>query len=260
MVKLSLKSELVNNNMFLREFHNIHDGNVSIAAEQASMFAKEVAHDFNPLHNVDAKRFCVPGDLLFSLALEKYGLSQNMHFIFSGMVGHGVLLNFPDTDAERIDVTDNQGKTYLQVERSGALSRDSALIESFTRDYVAFSGQNFPYVLVPLLAKENVMFNLNRPLVIYESMTLSFHHLDFRQASVAMLEPKMEVNGKRASAFLHFQIKAGEEIIGTGFKKLAISLLNGYEAEPMQAFVDEYLARKNGYSGNLAIPANLHEG
>jgi len=219
MVKLSVIPVLVNNNMFLKDFYSIHDGSVSIAAEQASMFAKEVAHDFNPLHDVDAKRFCVPGDLLFSLALEKYGLSQNMHFIFSGMVGHDVLLNFPYTDAEQIDVNDNQGKAYLQVERSGGVSRDAVLIESFIRDYVAFSGQNFPYVLVPLLAQEKVMFNINRPLVIYESMTLSFHHLDFRQASVEMLEPKMEVNGKRATAFLHFQIKADGDIVGTGFKK-----------------------------------------
>ena len=176
-----------------------------------------------------------------------------MHFIFSGMVGHDVLLRFPDNDAEQIDINDIQGKTYLQVERSGDLSRDSALIESFTRDYVAFSGQNFPYVLVPLLAKENVMFNLNRPLVIYESMTLSFHHFDFRQASVEMSQPKMEVDGKRASAFLHFQIKTGEEVVGAGFKKLAISVLSGYEAEPMQAFVDEYLARKNSYIGGSSI-------
>ncbi len=255
MVKLFLDPVLVNNDMFLKDFYSIHNDNVSIVAEQASMFAKEVAHDFNPLHDVDAKRFCVPGDLLFSLALEKYGLSQNMHFIFSGMVGHDVLLNFPDSDAELINVNDNQGKTYLQIERSGGLSRDSALIESFIRDYVAFSGQNFPYVLVPLLAQEKIMFNINRPLVIYESMTLSFHHLDFRQASVEMLEPKMEVNGKRATAFLHFQIKAGEEIVGTGFKKLAISVPSGYEAEPMQVFVDEYLARKNNYLDNLAVAA-----
>jgi len=253
MVKLSVIPVLLNNNMFLKDFYSIHDGSVSIAAEQASMFAKEVAHDFNPLHDVDAKRFCVPGDLLFSLALEKYGLSQNMHFIFSGMVGHDVLLNFPYTDAEQIDVNDNQGKAYLQVERSGSVSRDAVLIESFIRDYVAFSGQNFPYVLVPLLAQEKVMFNINRPLVIYESMTLSFHHLDFRQASVEMLEPKMEVNGKRATAFLHFQIKADGDIVGTGFKKLAISVPSDYEAEPMQAFVDEYLARKNDYLDNLAV-------
>jgi uncharacterized protein DUF3581 len=239
--------------MFLKDFYSIQGDDVSIDAEKASMFAKEVAHDFNPLHDIDAKRFCVPGDLLFALALEKYGLSQTMHFIFSGMVGHDVLLNFPDTDAEKIDVNDHQGKTYLQVERSGNLSRDSALIESFTRDYVAFSGQNFPYVLVPLLAQENVMFNLNRPLVIYESMTLSFHHLDFRQASVEMLEPKMEVNGKRASAFLHFQIKADGRKVGKGVKKLAISVSSSYEPEPMQTFVDGYLTRKNNYLANFGV-------
>lgn len=238
--------------MFLKEFYDIQDGCVRIAAEQASMFAKEVAHDFNPLHDVDAKRFCVPGDLLFSLVLEKYGLSQNMHFIFSGMVGHGLLLNFPDTDAESFDITDNQGKTYLQIERSGAVIRDQALIELLIRDYVAFSGQNFPYVLVPLLAKENVMFNIDRPLVIYESMTLNFRHMNFQQPTLEMLEPKMEVNGKRATAYLHFQIKSAEEVVGTGFKKLAVSGLREYEAEPMDAFVEEYLARKHGYLGSLA--------
>jgi hypothetical protein len=237
--------------MFLKDFYSIHDGRVSIAAEQASMFAKEVAHDFNPLHDVDAKRFCVPGDLLFSMALEKYGLSQQMHFIFSGMVGHDVLLNFPDIDAELIDVNDNQEKTYLQIERTGDINRDTALIESLIRDYVAFSGQNFPYVLVPLLAQENVMFNINRPLVIYESMTLSFDHLNFQQASIEMLAPKIDVNGKRAAAFLHFQIKTGENVVGTGFKKLAISVPSAYEAEPMQVFVNDYLARKNDYLGNL---------
>jgi Protein of unknown function (DUF3581) len=237
--------------MFLREFYTSQDGNIGIDAEQASRFAKEVAHDFNPLHDRDAKRFCVPGDLLFALALEKYGLSQTMHFNFSGMVGHDVWLKFPDTDANQIEVNDNQGKTYLRVERSGTISRDSALIESFTRDYVAFSGQNFPYVLVPLLAQENIMFNLNRPLVIYESMALSFQNLDFRQASVEMLEPKMEVNGKRASAFLHFQIKTDGHQVGKGVKKLAISVASSYEPEPMQAFVDGFLSRKNHYLANL---------
>lgn len=241
--------------MFLKNYYQIQDGSVRISAEQASMFAKEVAHDFNPLHDVDAKRFCVPGDLLFSLVLEKYGLSQHMHFNFSGMVGHGVALNFPDTDGDRIDVTDGQGKTYLQIERSGETLVDKTLIETLIRDYVAFSGQNFPYVLVPLLAKENVMFNIDRPLVIYESMTLDLKHLNFHEPRLEMLEPKMEVNGKRATAYLHFQIKAGEEVVGAGFKKLAVSGLRDYEDVPMQAFVAEYLARKNSYLGKLVEAA-----
>ncbi len=238
--------------MFLKDFYATQEGSICIAAEQASMFAKEVAHDFNPLHDADAKRFCVPGDLLFSLVLDKYGLSEHMHFTFSGMVGHGVLLNFPDSEAGQIDVTDNAGKTYLQIERSGQVTHDAALIDALIRDYVAFSGQNFPYVLVPLLAKENVMFNIDRPLVIYESMTLSLRSLDFVNPRLEMLEPVMEVNGKRATAYLHFQIKSGEEVVGSGFKKLAVSGLREYEAEPMQAFVDEYLARKHGYLGKLA--------
>lgn len=244
------------NSMFLKDYYDLEDGCVRISAQQASAFAKEVAHDFNPLHDVDAKRFCVPGDLLFSLVLDKYGLSQHMHFIFSGMVGDSVLLNFPESDAEQIDVTDNQNKTYLQIERNGAVSRDPAMIEALIRDYVAFSGQNFPYVLVPLLAQERVMFNIDRPLVIYESMTLNFKHVDFHEARLQTLEPKMEVNGKRATAYLHFEILSGEEVVGTGFKKLAVSGLREYEAEPMQAFVDEYLARKHGYLEQLAaVPA-----
>ena len=239
--------------MFLKHYYDLQQGCVRISAQQASNFAKEVAHDFNPLHDVDAKRFCVPGDLLFSLVLDKYGLSQNMHFIFSGMVGDGVLLDFPESDAESIDVTDSQGKTYLQIQRSGAVSRDAEMIEALIRDYVAFSGQNFPYVLVPLLAKENVMFNIDRPLVIYESMTLNFASVDFHNPRLETLEPKMEVNSKRATAYLHFQIKDGDRVVGSGFKKLAVSGLREYETEPMQAFVDEYLARKHGYLDSLAV-------
>ncbi|MGR8929153.1 MAG: DUF3581 domain-containing protein [Gammaproteobacteria bacterium] len=239
--------------MFLKEFYETQDNGIRIAAQQASSFAKEIAHDFNPLHDADAKRFCVPGDLLFSLVLEKYGLSENMHFIFSGMVGDGVLLNFPDTDADQFDVTDSQGKTYLQVQRSGKINHSYAMLETLIRDYVAFSGHNFPYVMVPLLARKNVMFNVDRPLVIYESMTLNMLRLDIQNPSLHMLEPAMEVNGKRATAFLHFQINEGEEIIGSGLKKVAVSGLREYEAEPMQAFVNDYLARKNGYLANANI-------
>ena len=238
--------------MFLKEFYDTQENSIRIGANQASTFAKEIAHDFNPLHDADAKRFCVPGDLLFSLVLEKYGLSENMHFIFSGMVGDGVLLHFPETEADQIDITDNQGKTYLQIQRSGKVNRDHAMLETLIRDYVAFSGQNFPYVLVPLLEKENVMFNIDRPLVIYESMTLNMSNVDIKTPHLDMLEPAMEVNGKRATAYLHFQIKADGDVVGSGFKKLAVSGLREYDAEPMKAFVDGYLARKNGYLANLA--------
>jgi Protein of unknown function (DUF3581) len=236
---------------FLREFYTVDEGCVCISAEQASCFAKEVAHDFNPLHDVDAKRFCVPGDLLFSLVLDRYGLSRHMQFVFSGMVGDSVSLQFPQVAGDAFDITDRSGKPYLQIERSGENSRDPAMIEALIRDYVAFSGQNFPYVLVPLLAERQVMFNIDRPLVIYESMTLNMQRLDFDTPQLQTLPPTMEVNGKRATAFLHFQILSGDQVVGTGFKKLAVSGLREYEDQPMQAFVAEYLHRKHQYLANL---------
>ena len=82
--------------MFLESYGNVINNKVSFSRQQASDFAKKIADDFNPLHDVDAKRFCVPGDLLFSVVLEKSGLSQNMGFTFSGMVSDGVELNFPE--------------------------------------------------------------------------------------------------------------------------------------------------------------------
>ena len=82
--------------MFLEKFCTRSNGKVSFTRHQASSFAKQIANDFNPLHDEDAKRFCVPGDLLFSLALAKSGLSQQMTFTFSGMVSDGIELTFPD--------------------------------------------------------------------------------------------------------------------------------------------------------------------
>jgi len=239
--------------MFLKEFYSIdEDGSVVITAQQASLFAKEVAKDFNPLHDPDAKRFCVPGDLLFSLVLEKYGLSEKMHFTFAGMVGDAVKLNFPDTDADQFDIKDNNGKTYLQIERSGDVDQNEIMIETLVRDYVAFSGHNFPYVLVPLLEKENVMFSLDRPLVIYENMNIKFNHLNFNNPRLEMLEPELEVNGKRGSARLRFQIISDNEVVGSGSKKLTISGLRQLEAEPLKQFVDNYLARKEQYLNSIA--------
>jgi len=233
--------------MFLKEFYSGTNDCIQITAEQGSLFAKDIAGDFNPLHDVDAKRFCVPGDLLFAMVLEKYGLSKKMNFTFTGMLGHGVTLDFPETEGEHFDINGSHNKTILKVDRGSETSTDQAMIDALIRDYVAFSGHNFPYVLVPLMAKQNVMINLSRPLVMYDSMSLEFDHLDFTQPKIEMLDPELTVNGKRGDAHLHFQIKSDDKVVGKGFKKIVISGIREYEEEPMQAFVDNYLARKDLY-------------
>lgn len=239
--------------MFLKEFYSGPNDCIKITPEQGCLFAKEIANDFNPLHDVESKRFCVPGDLLFALVLHKYGVSKKMQFTFAGMLGHGgVTLNLPETDADQFDVVGSHGKTILKVDRNGEKTTEESVVNALIRNYVAFSGYNFPYVLVPLMAKEKVMINISRPFVIYESMTLEFDHLNFTDPQVEMLDPELQVNGKRANAFFKFQIKSGDKVVGKGFKKIIISGVREYEEKPMQEFVDKYLSRKEIYLDSKA--------
>ena len=233
--------------MFLNQFHQESADGISIKPEQASRFAKEIAGDFNPIHSPESKRFCVPGDLLFSLVLDKYGLSQQMCFTFAGMVGDGVALRFPVSDDEKIAIADDKGKTYLHVERKGGVSRSAKLVEAFARQYVSFSGQNFPHILIPLVTEKNVMLNPDRPLVIYESMSVRLDHLDFVDPQLKLSGSSLEVKGKRGDARLDFQIESAGEIVGAGFKKLVLSGLREYEESVVRNLVEGYEAAKRNY-------------
>ena len=234
--------------MFLKKFYSGSNDSIKITAEQGSLFAKEIANDFNPLHDVGAKRYVVPGDLLSSIVLEKYGISKKMQFNFMGMLGgDGIALNFPETNADQFEVIGSNNKTILGIERSGERITDKLVVEALIRNYAAFSGYNFPYILVPLMAKHKVMINIARPLVLYESMTLEFEHMNFTDPKVEMVDPDLRVDGKRGDAHFNFQIKSGDEVVGKGFKKIVISGVREYEERPMQEFVDNYLARKEIY-------------
>lgn len=234
--------------MLLDEFHSLVDGCVQISAVQASAFARQVADDFNPLHDPDSKRFCVPGDLLFALVLRYYGLSERMHFSFRGMVGADLPLHFIDTDAEAFDIVDSAGKVYLHVRRSGAKTRNPEMVEAITRRYVAFSGRNFPHLLQPLLAEKQVMFNPDRPLVIYDSMAFSLSRLDAPEVQMELKSSQLDVEGKRGDAMLEFRIAAegaaGLEIIGEGSKKLVVGSLRQYDEDRMQQVIAEFNRRK----------------
>lgn len=78
--------------------------------QQASHFAKLIAGDFNPIHDEDSKRFCVPGDLLFSVLLAKAGISQNMRVSFAGMISDNLGLFFRQDSAGNLQVVDANDK------------------------------------------------------------------------------------------------------------------------------------------------------
>lgn len=234
--------------MFLDNFHTELDGKIHIPPQLASDFAKQIADDFNPLHDPDAKRFCVPGDLLFSLVLSQYGLSEEMCFIFSGMVGKGIGLNFPASEENRVEISDDRGKVYLTIDRKGEATHDQTLISDLIRAYVAFSGHNYPHVLIPLLSEQNVMINPARPLVIYENMSIELDRLNIQNPSLKQDAATLEVNGKRGDVRLHFNITADDEVVGRGVKKLVVSGLRPYEEKDSIQMIEDYKNRKSSYA------------
>ncbi|QTP56280.1 DUF3581 domain-containing protein [Billgrantia sulfidoxydans] len=233
--------------MFLDPYHTPVGAGFRISAQQASDFAKRVAGDFNPIHDAGARRFCVPGDLLFALVLSRFGLSLHMDFRFRSMVGDGVALSLAENEAGLLVVRDEEGKQYLEVDRKGDTNLDVTAIEAFTRCYVAFSGKNFPHVLKPLLEARGVMFNPKRPLVIYDSMGFSLDRLDLVAPSLELVDSSLEVIGKRGDVRLEFRITDRGQPVGSGSKKLVVSGLSDYDPAAMDDIVAEFYRLKSAY-------------
>jgi hypothetical protein len=222
--------------MRLDDYYESDGQRIHFSRRQASDFAKDVAGDFNFIHDVDSKRFCVPGDLLFAVALKRYGLSQRMQVVFSGLVGDGVTLEFPPQPAP-------------VLECAGENSRNSELVDAITRCYVQFSGHTFPDILVPLMTGQGLMINPDRPLVIYESMSIELDSLDFGSPQLDLTDARIEIaaNRKRGEAELRFAVRSGDRLVGKGSKRMLLSGLRPLEPQRIQALVDGYLARKHSF-------------
>lgn len=234
----------------LTAYHRLDpQGNtLSVSAEQASLFAKREAGDFNPLHDPDNKRFCVPGDLLFALLLKHYGVSSHMRVVFDGMLDADESVHMPDSDADTVAITDQRGKPVLTLHRSGELTRDTRLCDSLTQAYVQFSGMTFPDILVDLMRDADAMINPQRPMVIYRDMSIALSRLDVGPVSLALSDTALEHNGRKGTVTLHFDLLADGESVGTGTKHMVLSGLRAFDAEAMQAVVDEYAQRKSAFN------------
>lgn len=230
--------------MFLERYHSLQNGKVVIDARQGSRFAKEVAADFNPIHNPDARRFCVPGDLLFALLVSHFGLHRNMTFHFRSLLGDSVPLDFDEDDDGVIRVRDAKGKVYIEVECSGESTQDQELISAVTKCYVAASGKNFPHTMKPLMEKEGVMFNPDRPMVMYQSMSLLLESLDISNPTLELGEAKLVAEGKRGNVTLDYRLISDGQITGQVSKKLVVSGLRDYDADAMDAVVEQFYRLK----------------
>lgn len=233
--------------MFIDQYFTETDGRIRFSREQGSRFAKEVADDFNPLHDADAKRFCIPGDLLFAVVLARYGLSQHMEFTFSGMVVEDTELLLPEP-AGHLMIRDAEGKDYLDIVRGGENTTNEALIQSLTRSYVDFSGHTFPHILEPLLAGANVMMNPARPMVMYVSMTIDLDRLDVSDPVLEGGDHRIDIDGKRGSVELKFNLVENGDIVGRGAKRLILGGLREFDRAAMDAAIADFDNRKKAYS------------
>ncbi len=237
--------------MLIDQYYSERDGKISFTQEQGSDFAKILADDFNPLHDVDAKRFCIPGDLLFSIILSKYGLSRHMEFVFSGMVRAGVELVLPEPSPD-LHIKNTDGKEFLSIHRSGDISTDESMIAHLTRDYVQFSGHAFPDILVPLLGEQNVMINPDRPVVMYQSMIIDLETLDIEAPSLEIDHNELEISGKRGNILLAFNLTDSGKVIGRGKKHMLVSGLREYEQAAVDDLVTSFQRRRQLFRANDA--------
>ncbi|CAH0990076.1 hypothetical protein SIN8267_00159 [Sinobacterium norvegicum] len=236
--------------MFLKPYYTeLEAGRFSFTRQQSSDFAKLISNDFNPLHDVETKRFCVPGDLLFAKILTSKGLFSKMKVSFSGMVTDGVELDSVVDSAERLTINDSKGKEYLAIEHNDQVTHDLALIEQLVRSYVSFSGENFPHVLVPLMHEQNVMINPARPLIIYESMSVELDTLDLVKPVLKATTSELKIDGKRGRVTLNFAFEDEGKVVGKGSKSMALANLREYDDAVMTALVGDYNKAKDNFTG-----------
>ncbi|MCB1761285.1 MAG: DUF3581 family protein, partial [Gammaproteobacteria bacterium] len=227
--------------MFVSDYYSEDPQGIRFSRQQGSEFAKQIAGDYNPLHNPDEKLFCIPGDLLFALVLAKYGVSQRMHITFSGMVDDRQRLHFLQQEPGRLALQDSEGKQYLELIHSGTVNHEPQLLERLIRNYVSFSGHTFPDVLIPLMERHDVIINPARPIVIYQSMELALDSVDIAAPDLEFDGAQLDVNGKKGEVRLDFNLKLEDQIVGSGTKYMALRGLRPYDPGIAAGIVQSYM-------------------
>lgn len=257
--------------MHLSNYLTLENDTVTFSEDQASGFAKGVAGDFNPLHDPGSKRFCVPGDLLFSVLLNHYGMAQTTGVQFSGMLDGKTYMHLPEIDITADTHTpfvDAKGKSLLSLFLQGKRNANKPFIDAVCLQYVKFSGRTFPDILVPLMRDALVMINPDRPLVIYKDMSIEFNDqalalLDHSpegkpltqlkgplgELELALANSEISVNGRKGAVRLQFVITVDGVAIGSGVKNMVLSGLRDYDETAMQAIVDQYVQWRESYQG-----------
>ena len=135
----------------------------------------------------------------------------------------------------------------MELELDGKSSNDEHIISKIIKEYVQFSGKNFPDVMVPLMRTENLMFNPARALIMYKCMQINMTRVDVSSIELKFDEAVIDVKGKRATVTFKFDFYEGNEKVGTGQKEMLLSGLIPYEESVMNGVIADYQAAKEKY-------------
>jgi len=94
------------------------------------------------------------------------------------------------------------------------------------------------------MAKNAVMINPTRPMVMYESMTIHLDSLDFTEVKLELANSTLSIEGKRGVADLIFNLVSNGKKIGHGKKHMLLSGLRPYEQSVIDSIVAEYNNKK----------------
>ena len=92
------------------------------------------------------------------------------------------------------------------------------------------------------------MIHPDRPLVIYQSMSIDLDSLDVKQPVLRGDYNKLEVNGKRGSVELAFHLEDNGEVVGRGKKHMLVTGLRAYDEGVARDAVSTYNDSKMAFS------------
>jgi len=226
--------------MNIEKYFNLEKNTLSFSREQASSFAKFVAGDFNPIHDVDAKKFCVPGDLLFAVSVAHFGASQNMRFNFESMVSEKTQIGLSAADTKKISLIDQNDKPIMSIDCSGEHTSDKVFLSGLIEKYVQFSGKTFPDILMDLMQKKGVMINPARPLIIYRDMAVHIDEFPKGELTLEFAGATLTAEGKKGDVKLEFDVSVDGKHIGHGTKSMVIAGLRPYDAVAAEKIIADY--------------------
>ncbi|PCH84972.1 MAG: hypothetical protein COB26_10010 [Piscirickettsiaceae bacterium] len=226
--------------MNIENYYTLQDGALNVSREQASAFAKFVAGDFNPIHDIDAKKFCVPGDLLFAVSVAHFGVSQHMRFDFESMVNEKTMITMPARTVRQAGLIDQNEKSIMSIDCSGENTTDKAFVSNLIEKYVQFSGKTFPDILMDLMKRKDVMINPARPLIIYRNMAVHIDAFPSGDLTLEFAGASLAAEGKKGSVQLEFDLHVDGKQIGHGTKSMVIAGLRPYDAAAADKIVADY--------------------